>query len=445
MAVIAAISALLLFGIAALVVDLGLGRDTRRQAQNSSDAAALAAAAALYPGKKCSDGTDAPCFADAVAAAKSYAEANYKVSAAEWASCSTTPPSGSLIFDSNLKCVTFDSLTAPNYVWVTMPARTINTNLGSAIEKKDTAFPVGAYARAAVVGGRVQSCGLCFLGSVDMGNGDIKVTGGSIFVNGDLSVGSNSYWTSSGSIVVAGSYNGINQQHMTPDVTPGSFTTDPWQTSSAVPPSFTGFKVGGNGGNGNGNPCGAGKGGDGIYSSLSLSNNQTCALDPGLYVIVGNASTVWLEGNKSVFSGTDVTLYFTCGSVNLAAKTYSQHTCNNELGASLDAKNGDLALKAPTSGPRKGLAIVYDRTNLSELGLQGNGGTTNNETAQVTGAVYAPNSLLAFNGNSCFEFGTGPVIVSGIDKGNGNGSCVNMIGSTSISLPTTPGTVSLDR
>ncbi len=38
----------MLFGMAALVVDLGIARDNRRQAQNTADSAALAAANALY-------------------------------------------------------------------------------------------------------------------------------------------------------------------------------------------------------------------------------------------------------------------------------------------------------------------------------------------------------------------------------------------------------------
>ena len=47
-AVMTAVLAVLLFGMAALVVDLGIARDNRRQAQNTADAAALAAANALY-------------------------------------------------------------------------------------------------------------------------------------------------------------------------------------------------------------------------------------------------------------------------------------------------------------------------------------------------------------------------------------------------------------
>src|SRR5215213_11026244 len=86
-AVLTAVLAIVLFGIAALVVDLGVARDSRRQAQNTADAAALAAANALYA-------TRAPNlnqpgdFDAAVEAAKSYAAENYGTTEAEWAACS---------------------------------------------------------------------------------------------------------------------------------------------------------------------------------------------------------------------------------------------------------------------------------------------------------------------------------------------------------------------
>ena len=90
-ALLTGLLAVVLFGMAAFVVDLGVARDNRRQAQNTADAAALAAANALYA-------TRAPNlnqpgdFAAAVDAAKSYAAKNYGTTASEWAGCSI--PSG---------------------------------------------------------------------------------------------------------------------------------------------------------------------------------------------------------------------------------------------------------------------------------------------------------------------------------------------------------------
>ena len=80
-AVIAALMAVVLLVMAALVVDLGLARDTRRQSQNAADASSLAAANVLYPTSgQCVDVTAQtvpPCFKDAVKAATDYATQNF--------------------------------------------------------------------------------------------------------------------------------------------------------------------------------------------------------------------------------------------------------------------------------------------------------------------------------------------------------------------------------
>ena len=81
-AVMVGIIATTLFVIAALVVDLGFARDTKRQSQNAADASALAAGNVLYV----LDGTcsEYPCIPNAVAAAKEYAQKNFSVQPAAW-------------------------------------------------------------------------------------------------------------------------------------------------------------------------------------------------------------------------------------------------------------------------------------------------------------------------------------------------------------------------
>ena len=68
----------------------------------------------------------------------------------------------------------------------------------------------------------------------------------------------------------------------------------------------------------------------------------------------------------------------------------------------------------------EGYAVIYDRTNDNNLGLQGNGGTS------ISGITYAPASDLDFNGNSCFGFSGGPIVVDSVVKANGNKSCVTV-------------------
>ncbi len=119
-------------------------------------------------------------------------------------------------------------------------------------------------------------------------------------------------------------------------------------------------------------PCksAANGGGPGYYASeVDLGNNETCTLEPGLYVI----SNTWTGKNDSQYVGPGVTLYV-------------------RNGGYLDFKNGAAALTPMTTGALAGFSVVYDRTNTNMLSLQGNG------TTEISGKVYVPSSLLDFNG-----------------------------------------------
>lgn len=416
---------LVLFLICALVIDLGLARDVRRESQNASDASALAAANALYPdGDACASVLDVnpPCFHDAVVEARGYAATNFGVTDADWLTCSD--PSKFWVVSGTTDCVSFtddaegDSQPSnPTKVRVLMPLREVDVGFGASAQVDHV--DISSDARASVDAGASATCGLCFLGPIDAGNADFTVTGGGIHVNGDLSAGPNAEWTADDAIGVVGTVSGgvFNPAH-----TPAPSVTDPWAARTDLPPSVVGLPQ-------KNDPCGS-SGGPGIYGSEALESKQICALSPGLYVIVGT----WSQKNKSEFTGSGVTLYFTCGT------KASPHVCaSGEAGGELDAKNGEVTLSAPPTGGLAGVAIVYDRENTQYLGLQGNGGTS------ITGAVYAPSSKLDFNGNSCFGFSGGPVIVSGVIKANGNTSCVTIDASIDAEIYSLPGEIALDR
>ena len=80
MVLLVAAMTVVIFGVAALVADLGQARVVRGEAQAASDSSALAAANALYLA-----GVPTPDFAGAVQAAKYYAADNYGVTEADWA------------------------------------------------------------------------------------------------------------------------------------------------------------------------------------------------------------------------------------------------------------------------------------------------------------------------------------------------------------------------
>ncbi len=121
-AVLTALLAVVLLSMAALVVDLGIARDSRRQAQNTADSAALAAANALYA-------TRAPNlnqpgdFVAAVNAAKRYAAENYGTTEAEWRGCSTDQALDYQNPGTWTNCITFDSFLYPRQVLIVVPVR----------------------------------------------------------------------------------------------------------------------------------------------------------------------------------------------------------------------------------------------------------------------------------------------------------------------------------
>ena len=382
-AVVVALSITVLVILVALVVDLGLARDTRRVSQNAADASALAAANSLYPVAGCVGGVAKPCTADAIAAVKSYAATNFGVTAGEWASCSTALPSG-YVGQGGTSCIAFNNNGVnPTKVFVKVPVRDVSTSFAGIIGKSQIA--VGSSAEAEL--GLEVKCSLCFLGSVEAENADFSVNGGSIAVNGNVNAGPNSYWTSNSNGIVGTVSGGV----FTPSPTGISPFTDPL-AGLALPLDSTGLTV-------KTMPCGAtAANGPGIYDvAISLGNNVTCDLQPGLYVI----NNTWLIGNHTTVNGTGVTIF-------VPSPGY------------LNWKNGYTAIAAPTSGPFQDLAIVYARDNTNPISIQGNGSTG------ITGIVYAPSSALDFNGNSCFGFSGGPVVVAGVDLANGNKSCITM-------------------
>lgn len=89
-----ALMMVVLLGMAALVLDLGYARETKRQVQNAGDAAALGAAQAL------------PNLTSTEAQAKSLTATNLSGAASDWASCQDATP---LAVTSATRCISFDS------------------------------------------------------------------------------------------------------------------------------------------------------------------------------------------------------------------------------------------------------------------------------------------------------------------------------------------------
>jgi len=375
---VAVVTALLVsavfIGLTALVVDLGMARDTRRQAQNASDASALAAGNVLYTQYGIVD------FTSAISAAKSYAASNYGVS--DWTNCTD----GSALTyrpDAPDTCISFDSDTAPTTVRVKVPIRQVNTPFAQIWGPGHSTVPVSAAAQIQVVPQGLAVCGLCVIGTGahDIQNGSIVVNGADAAVNGVLSSNPR------GGIVISTSGGQIDLTQPSPPTGSGTYVPTPLLSQPTVPdplaglimPDYSSLVA-------KSNSC---TGGSGIYVSLTV--NCSPAMLPGLYVLTGNTN---MNGSDAIV-GTGVTLYTVCSTAGVP------RACNStgEVGGTISmAGNQTLSITAPVSGPTAGhpevagLAIVADRNNTATFSLRGNGTTS-------SGTIYLSSGTVDFRGN----------------------------------------------
>jgi hypothetical protein len=397
-AILVAFFSIVMFMFGALIVDLGVARVTRRDAQNAADASALAGANALYPTGPTPD------FAGAVAAVKSFASSNFGTTDADWTGCSTTQnlsysPSGVS------RCISFDSATSPANVRVIVPSKHVSSFFGSVIGY--AGMDVNAIAQATVDHSSHPICVFCVLGNAthNLQNGDLTITDGDVWFNGSVTMGpQGSVGSANGTTHIQGTATPLNQVTDPKEVSAAS-VADPLATTITLPPTDMSAlpatpKT---------DPCSAMTGGPGFYGAVSLSGGGTCTLQPGLYVFT-DAFTV---GGSGTVVGTGVTLYFTCGTGGVRAAT-----CTGDASpGTLDASGGNgFTISAPTSGGLKGLAIVSDRDNGSTLNLQGGA------AGAITGTIYAPAALLTMGGSGCAASSHTMVVVKDFTL-NGNNAC----------------------
>jgi Flp pilus assembly protein TadG len=397
-AILTAVLAVVLFGLAAFVVDLGLARDNRRQAQNTADAAALAAANALYA-------SDAPRLNQpgnieaAVDAAEAYAAENYGTTAAEWASCTADDPLP--IAADTTNCISFDQVPYPRNVLVVVPLRTQPTLFGGILGYQG--ISIGALAQARLDPGGRPVCTFCVLGDEQhyLQNGNLTVSGGNLYFNGNVDIGPNGYAGSlegtvigedgtpivdGGNAYVSGGISGTStnlqggkgQAGQPRIVDPLAADVLPFAMQDSLLPKP------------DGNPC---TDGPGIYDGYKSTQPDPCAMQPGLYVFTGDFE---LSGNAGQLQARGVTFYFTCGEGTVPEECAE----GGEGGGGINISgNGGYIIEAPlkTTQPTLeelwGYALVYDRNNVADMRLVGNGDST------VSGTIYGKSATLDLRGN----------------------------------------------
>jgi hypothetical protein len=168
-AVLVAVFALVMFGLAAIVVDLGMVRVTKADVHAAADAASLAGAAALYD-----EPSTTPRLAAAVTAVKDSAERN-GTARSEWDACSAAV-SGPWVASAATTCIMFDSSSSPRRVRVVIPPRRVDAAFGGLLGYSGTDTTAESVAQAR--DRSMQDCSLCIDDFLDVDNdGDVLVDG----------------------------------------------------------------------------------------------------------------------------------------------------------------------------------------------------------------------------------------------------------------------------
>jgi Flp pilus assembly protein TadG len=400
-AVMVAAFSVVMFALAALVVDLGMARETSREAQIAADAAALAGAGELYA----DDGTLRA--AEAIATVKEYVGENYGTSDSDWSSCSApldgwSSSAGSA--SSGTSCIAFDSSSAPKKLRVVVPTKQTAALFGSLLGY--TGSGISARAEASAVSSAIPPCALCVFGRLKPEHATVSVTGG-----GSAHAGVGGEIESDGSLSVTGggtiSFTGSADPPSGPQYSP-----NPPVTNSGVPvkdryqgqamPSTSGLPDIGS------NSVDCGPGGlssltPGRYDDIVIKN-VTCDLAPGLYVITGELE---MQSDVSRVSGDGVTLYFTCGT------RQSPSGCGSGSdGGFLEGSRKGITLGSPFFS---GFSILYDPGNTSDLELKA---ADDSDSQSFGGAIYAKSAEMVLEHGHVSV--AGPVVVGSLEVDGGD-------------------------
>ena len=451
-AILVALSLVVLCMSGAMAVDLGNVAQLHRHAEFTVDDAAISGADLLEAG------TDS--LTDIVSATEGYIDENWKnLPSSAWDTCPSIPTGFSAPTGSAENCVTFNgtSTATASAINVEFPPQSVPYTL--AVLGGFTSGTVEASASAVIVPGTAP-CALCVLGPSgltldDIGTGSFAVTdttGNAGIVVDSSASGSGSssaaYINGSGSITapqigVVGTYGQKHSSSWSPLPTTGVTAVPdplgslpvPTPTSGTTIPSASyscnsacGVLPAGMYGNislgGNGSltlPAGN-------YNNISVIGGSTLTLESGTYFITG-AFSVGGTGGASVQEAGGVLLYFPCSSGSPSQIVAC--AAGGQAGGSLSLSGtGELTLAPQTTGTYAGLTVFYDRNNDSGMTLSGTPGVS------FTGTVYAKSSDLALNGTGS---GLSSMIIVNSAVISGNGTItVNYDASQNIAPPGAP-------
>lgn len=368
--VVSVIVMLSVLAITALVIDIGYAKQSRRLAQNTADAAALAAAQDL-------DGT-APSTVTAVASARSWAQKNDPdLTTAAWSGC-TDADALPVRPDPATTCISFsaDRMT----VRVRLPMRDQPVFFGGVI--RSDPLEVEAVAVATKTLGSTPSmpagpCGLCVIEDRTLqigGSTSIQVTGGEIQAD---RLTANAQDGNNGIAPVPLRWHTSNTSNWGRNVqpAPATFNSRYQRLTAAVPNPFAALSVDYTGLVTDGSNINYSSGPSPLQPNRIYTQNinvqgGTLNLAPGTYYFANTLNVT----NGARLTGTGVTLVFACA---------APCTSGGSEPGKFNFSNGTtVTITAPTTGPYAGLAILFDPN--------GRQGTPNQLSGNITleGAVY---------------------------------------------------------
>ena len=381
-AILVASSLTLIFGVAALVLDIGNARTERLELQNAADSGALAGAFELP--------------SDAPAARQVAAEFAFE-------SLDLTVPSG-VACAADTECFTVGRYTLRVISPYSDPLSSIPANEQVRV-RTCTSSPTffgrifgtsqvavcGEAVAAARSGGGTGDCVICVLGPTgttfsSTGAGTVDVKGGDIVINSSdsqaLSLTGGGKVTTDSDFGIYGGYS-ATAGALTPLPTYHEPVPDP--LAHLPVPSLAGSpapKVSISGSaDMNLTP--------GIYSEIVSSSSGQITLQPGIYVVTKQIklSKSPAPGKASLYAH-GVMIYFAC-------QNYPTPCAPGEKGGTLSGSGGVVMdWTPPTSGTYKGMSVFYDRENANEFTLTGSSGTV------FDGTIYMKSGTLSMTGPS---------------------------------------------
>ncbi len=407
-AVVVAVFAVVIFGFAAIIVDLGYARAEKARAQDAADSAALAAAAALYA-------SGSPDFVAAVAAAKNNARdvlgrASGGAWDAAWSGCVDNAP-----LPIDVGCVSFDTteINNPRQVRVAVPVTPVDSFFGGVFGYGGADVSASAVASLGDVT-FAPACAICVLGGgphLVEGN-QVRANNADISFNGDVQLGTTTVVRAVQRTVFLGGVplspiTGFRDRLETnatqvidplggepePDDPPPPPPVDDDPLNPPPPPPLPP-------GPPRVNPCDPDPaiGGPGVYGSVELAG--TCTLAPGTYVFTGDLTAA---AGANIVGATRVQVWMRCGTV----------TAPRDCAA--DEPSGSIDLSAASSlvlRSRVGESVVYARPGPTTIELFGASAVT------IRGHINAPNGTMV--GGPCGGSNmNGLIVVSDLDVPSG--------------------------